>query len=331
MALAGVVRWSPERPVAAYRLAGAAAGMAGPVAYGTVAGHPSAGMPAAIGALAMGGLGRPAKGLAIAAGAVTLAAAAGAAAAGHGWASVALVTGLAFAVALVCGVSRPAAETGARFTTFALIATGLHGTGSPPVVAAKVGAGAFWTALVLLALSARRRKQTAPPGRPAGVLLRRWWRSLHGLAGWRYALRLGLCLAAAETIGMLWHQAKAYWIAVTVVIVVRRRLDGALARPLQRAAGTAAGVAAGSVTLLGAPSSWPLVAVAAALAGLRPLLKEANYALYAAVMTPLVVLLLDFGRPASAATIGYRLADTAIGCALALTIGYLPWRHRDLD
>jgi uncharacterized membrane protein YccC len=42
-------------------------------------------------------------------------------------------------------------------------------------------------------------------------------------------------------------------------------------------------------------------------------------------MTPLVVLLLDFGQTASVATIGYRLADTVIGCAIALVVGYLPW------
>jgi uncharacterized membrane protein YccC len=71
--------------------------------------------------------------------------------------------------------------------------------------------------------------------------------------------------------------------------------------------------------------SWLFVLVVAVLGGLRPFLKARNYALYSVVMTPLVVLLLDFGQTASVATIGYRLADTVIGCAIALVVGYLPW------
>jgi hypothetical protein len=58
--------------------------------------------------------------------------------------------------------------------------------------------------------------------------------------------------------------------------------------------------------------------VVAVLAGARPLLKERNYAAYATIMTPLLVLLLDLGRTRSLSTVGYRLIDTVIGCAIAL-------------
>jgi p-aminobenzoyl-glutamate transporter AbgT len=66
------------------------------------------------------------------------------------------------------------------------------------------------------------------------------------------------------------------------------------------------------------PPSWAIVAVVSILAGLRPLLKERNYAAYAAVMTPLVVLLMDLGRTPELSTVGYRLADTVIGCLIAI-------------
>jgi uncharacterized membrane protein YccC len=107
--------------------------------------------------------------------------------------------------------------------------------------------------------------------------------------------------------------------------VVQHRLDGALTRAVARAAGTAAGVLAGSALLLATPPSWLFVLLVTGLAGARPFLKARNYALYATVMTPLVVLLLDVGQPVTAATIGYRLANTAIGSAIALGAGYLPW------
>ncbi|MFD7156341.1 FUSC family protein [Kribbella sp. NPDC059898] len=65
-------------------------------------------------------------------------------------------------------------------------------------------------------------------------------------------------------------------------------------------------------------SYWIALAVVGVLAGLRPLLKERNYAAYATIMTPLVVLLMDLGRTPELSTVGYRLADTVIGCLLAI-------------
>ncbi|MGW0202167.1 FUSC family protein, partial [Nonomuraea sp. NPDC003201] len=93
----------------------------------------------------------------------------------------------------------------------------------------------------------------------------------------------------------------------------------------ERAAGTAAGAVAGSAALLWVPPSWLFVLLVAALAAVRPMLKERNYTLYATVMTPLVLLLMEGGARVPPATIGYRLADTVIGCVLALGLGYLPW------
>ncbi|MFG6192888.1 FUSC family protein [Nonomuraea sp. JJY05] len=165
----------------------------------------------------------------------------------------------------------------------------------------------------------------ARPAPSAGALLRRWWRTLGSASGWQYPIRLTACLAAAEVAGLLWPQPAASWIAVTVVIVVRRRLDGAVRRSVERAAGTAAGVAAGSAALLWVPPSWLFVLLVAALAAIRPVLKERNHTLYATVMTPLVLLLMEGGARVPPATIGYRVADTVIGCVLALGLGYLPW------
>ena len=70
---------------------------------------------------------------------------------------------------------------------------------------------------------------------------------------------------------------------------------------------------------------WTLIAIIAALAAARPILMAANYTVYAAVMTPLVILLLDFGQEPSFAAIVDRLAATLAGCGLALALGYLAW------
>jgi uncharacterized membrane protein YccC len=112
------------------------------------------------------------------------------------------------------------------------------------------------------------------------------------------------------------------------VIVVQRDFQKALPRALHRAAGTALGVLLISLFLLGTPPLWVTIMLIALLAAARPILRDANYTAYAAVMTPLVILLLDFGQQTSWARIADRLIATAAGCALALTLGYLIWIKR---
>jgi hypothetical protein len=311
---------------------GGALSLGGPVAYGLGSGHLAQGMLTALGALAASGVavapGRYTVRLGYAFVTATAAGLLGAAIAGRGWAMALVVVAVAGVVSVLGGFSRTAAESTTRFVTFLAIATGLGPVAGPVRVAVVFALGAAWATLValvvgLLGRSARPAVRPVPP--PFAARPRRWRRSLRGLPGRQYPLRLMVCLAVAEAVGLLWHQDKAYWIAVTVAIVVRRRLDGALVRAVQRAAGTAAGVLAGTAFVWWAPPPWSTVVIVTVLAGIRPLLKARNYALYATVMTPLVVLLLDAGAGVTAATIGYRLADTVVGCAIALGVGYLPW------
>ena len=42
-------------------------------------------------------------------------------------------------------------------------------------------------------------------------------------------------------------------------------------------------------------------------------------------MTPLIVLLLDFGQAISVAILADRLMATITGCLITLLFGYLPW------
>jgi hypothetical protein len=208
------------------------------------------------------------------------------------------------------------ADATTRFVTFLVMATGLTAA-APWEVAQWFALGVAWA--ILLGLAAAPFSPAGPEvARPTyRQLWRRWWGRLHGLDGWRYAVQLLPALALAEVISVLWHQEKGYWIALAVVIVVRRR-GGSLLRATQRCLGTCAGVLIGSLLVLRVPPSWAIVAVVSILAGLRPLLKERNYAAYATVMTPLVVLLMDLGRTPELSTVGYRLIDTVIGCLIAI-------------
>ncbi|TMR92621.1 FUSC family protein [Nonomuraea basaltis] len=315
------------------RMAIAGLGLGGPVAWGVVSGRPEFGMLAALGALAVSGISmtggtraRLTRGACTMA-AITVAGFAGTALAGRGWITALAVVLVAAVAAIPAGMSRPMAEHAIRFITVLVITIGLSAGADPVGVALLYAAGAVWGLLLALLLT-RKEPGTSPPALRWREALRRWRGALRR---WHYPARLTCCLAAAGAIGLLWPQPTSSWISLTVVIVVRPRLDDALRRPFERAAGTGAGVLVGSAVLLWAPPSWLFVLLVGMLGALRPLLKDRHDTLYATVMTPLVLLLMDGGQGVSAATIGYRLADTAIGCALALGLGYLPWirRHQD--
>jgi len=331
-----VLHWSRDTPVVPAQLVTAALAMAGPITYGVTTGHLTHASFAALGALAVNFVHAPTmrRPFSWLAGAqsralwlvrtqgrvgvvVTVAALVGAWLGDRGWVGAVGVVGLAAVAAVVGGFSRWMADATARFITFLVMATGLGGA-AVWEVAGWFAVGVAWAILLGLAAAV-----FSAPGAPAGgvptyqQLWKRWWGNLHRFEGWQYAVRLVPALAVAEVIGVLWHQEKGYWIALAVVIVVRRR-GGSLLRATQRCLGTCAGVLIGGALVVWVPPSWAIVAVVSVLAGLRPLLRERNYAAYATVMTPLVVLLMDLGRTPGLSTIGYRLIDTAIGCLIAI-------------
>lgn len=347
--VADASRWSRDEPVHPSWIVGAALGMAVPMAVGAATGQVPLGMLASLGGLALSGVAAQGtlrrqsiqSGYALVAGAAAILV--GSAIGGQAW-----ITGVAIVVttilaALMGGVSRTAARYSSMFIIFVIIGSifGGPGAASPLGVTFIFLLGAIWTISVTLAASYLFRaagweripspgtiadRQLAPPS--ILRLLRHWLASLHHLAGWQYTLRIGLCMTACETIAVLWGQAQSYWIAIVVAIVVHRRFGDTISRVSKRAIGTFAGVIAGSLLLLWSPPAGLLVLVVAVLAALRPLLKVRNYALYSAVMTPLVFILLEFGNPVSPAIIAFRLIDTAIGLFIAIVLGYLIWPSR---
>lgn len=305
-----VIHWSRDTPVPPAQLLTAALAMAAPITYGVTTNHLPQASFAALGALAgagRSGLGGVGTGLV-----VTAAAALGTLVGGRGWTAVVVVVGLAAVAAVIGGFNRWMADATTRFITFLVMATGLGGADTWEVTR-WFAAGVVWAAVLALFTS-------APPPRATPTyrqLWRRWRGMLHRFDGWQYAVHLLPPLAVASAIGVYWHQEKSYWIALAVVIVVRRRGDSLL-RATERCLGTCVGVLIGGALALWVPPSWAIVAVVGVLAGLRPLLKERNYAAYATIMTPLVVLLMDLGRTPELSTVGYRLIDTVLGCLLAI-------------
>ena len=319
-------------------------GMAVPVAVGAATGHGQIGVLASLGGLAVSGDGedetfntqRP--GLINALAATGLAMLTGSLLAGRGLAAALALPAIAGAVGLCGGLSRPLARAATQFILFTVIAAHLGAKEIHPLAKTFVFLiGAAWTALLSLSLrpifqafmpATVNPTAAAPPRYTMEQLMPRWRRSLSQFSGWQYTLRIFLCLAAAESFVLVWPYGHGYWVVITAAIVVHRNLQAALPRAVDRAAGTVGGVLLCGALMFVSPSVWALIATIAILAALRPLLREANYTAYAAVMTPLVILLLDYGQAPSLETVMDRLVATLAGCALALTLGYLVWCKR---
>jgi hypothetical protein len=319
-------------------------GLAGPLVVGAMTDHLQAGMAASLGGLVLGGEGKgetsgeQAPGLIYALAAGSAAMLTGAALSGHARAAAFGISFLAAAAGLIGSISRPLARATTQYILYTIIAANLAAQGTQPLgVMLMFLQGACWTAALFLVLRPlfKVMGRSSHPAIPKNTVqlhkytakqrLRRWRKSLARLSGWQYVVRISSCLGAAAIFEWILPLHHGYWVSVTVVIVVQRNLQTAAARAFHRAAGTVLGVLLISLLLLASPPVWALLLIIAALAAARPILLETNYTAYAAVMTPLVILLLDFGQDPSWADVVDRLAATLAGCGLALTLGYLGW------
>lgn len=330
--LAEALSWSPQEPTAPLAIVAAALGMAAPVMLGFLAGAPQAGFAAALGALAVAPAEPGAKpgvhlrdaGLALAPTvlAVLLLIAAGE----SGPARSAVVVAAAALAALVSGYSRPMAVLATRFVVFLTIALAVplgdvrQGLGTLALVIA----GALWTSALSLAAALARPAPPvdAAPRRQASAQQKRarWTRTLSTLAGWSYTARLAIGLALAGLADHLVPGHHLHWTALTVALLTPRGDEVLSVRTTQRAMGTAIGVAATGLAWQ-AGLTAPLVVIALGLlAGLRAWLRPANYLAYSIVMTPLIMLIIDGGRPPEAGLLVDRLVATLIGALLVTAL-----------
>jgi len=318
-------------------------GLVGPIAVGYAAGHARFGMVASLGGLALSGRGNAetvpeqTRHLIYALASGTIAMLVGASLSGQGMITAFAVAAVASVAALFGSISRPLARAAPLFMLFTIIAANLDaGEIHPLGVMFLFFLGGLWAAGVSLGLrpllgaigaagSPDRPTAVVQPKYPARLLLRRWTKSLAQWSGWRYALRIALCLFIGSGFEWIWPHHHGYWVFITVVIVVQRDLEAALKRTFRRAAGTLFGVLLTGLLVFAPPPVLSVVAIIAACAAARSVLVESNYIAYVAVQTLLVILLLDFGQAPSWAVIVDRLAATLAGCALALTVGYVGW------
>ncbi|MEV7170495.1 FUSC family protein [Streptomyces sp. NPDC093224] len=144
-------------------------------------------------------------------------------------------------------------------------------------------------------------------------------------ASWRYGLRLALCIGLAQALVSVGPAGRSYWVPLAATFVLKPDFGSVFSRAVQRAVGTAVGLAAAAMVLVFVPSGWAYVPVLMVLGALIPAGNALGFAFMTATVSPVVLLQSDIMSGQHFALVGPQLLDSLLGCAIVLVAGYLLW------
>lgn len=147
------------------------------------------------------------------------------------------------------------------------------------------------------------------------------------------ALALAICLGIGLSFHFVDRVTHWYWIPMTIVIVMRPDLGSVFGRTILRCVGTSAGVLIGAAILIFVPLGVTFVVILTGIACLMPWAIQKSYAFFAMVLTPLVLVLIDYISPETkeANYAIWRFVDTLTGGFIVIVFGYLIWPKRKYD
>jgi uncharacterized membrane protein YccC len=141
--------------------------------------------------------------------------------------------------------------------------------------------------------------------------------------GFRHALRLGFIAALGQTIATVLNLPRGYWIAVTILFILKPNFGGTLQRAVLRLSGTVLGGLIAAALSLTIQEEVILIAILPVLAFTALSVRPINYGLYTLALTPMIMVMLDVGHTADWGTSFVRVLHTFIGGFLAVIGGYL--------
>jgi hypothetical protein len=195
-------------------------------------------------------------------------------------------------------------------------AIGHHG-----IAALIFGLGALWNVAIRVLLA--RRRPPAPVAEPARTPTAAqrhayWRRTMRDRAGWQFPIRLILGLGAASVLRHLWPAHHYGWILVTAAVLTQRPLELVPVKITQRALGTAFGVAITWVILRSVTAPLGLAVLICLLATAAPLARSRNYLAYSVLATPVILMVMDIGKPIETALLADRLVATALAAVIVM-------------
>lgn len=137
--------------------------------------------------------------------------------------------------------------------------------------------------------------------------------------------RLALCMGAATALTLALHErSHAFWLPLTVAVIVRPEYASVFVRTVNRVCGTLLGAAATAALLATGPPEITMACAAAAALGFAAMTAPKLYALNVVGVTASALLSSSLTGP-DAVLPGLRLLDTLLGAAVAVVLGYLLW------
>ncbi|NMP22104.1 FUSC family protein [Sulfobacillus harzensis] len=139
-------------------------------------------------------------------------------------------------------------------------------------------------------------------------------------SAFRHSVRIMGTLALGLLVEHLFHLPRGYWVVLTTMVVLKADFFSTIGRGLARVVGTAAGVVAGTLVVVGFHDLVIGILVAMVVFALAMYaIINVNYTVFSMVVSAEIVLLLSFfERVPPFLAMADRLSDTVIGSALAL-------------
>jgi len=141
----------------------------------------------------------------------------------------------------------------------------------------------------------------------------------------RHAVRLTLCVAAGDATGRVLHPYRAYWIPMTIVLVLKPEFAVTFSRGVLLIAGTLTGLSLATALFHYLPIH---MATEIALIGVFTFLMRwvgpANYGIFGVTISTLVVMLISITGVAPKEVIQARAINTVLGGVFAL-VAYAAW------
>jgi uncharacterized membrane protein YccC len=141
----------------------------------------------------------------------------------------------------------------------------------------------------------------------------------------RHSLRLAIVVLLGYAIGVQFALQNAYWILLTIVVILRPNYGLTKSRSLQRIAGTLIGAGIASVIVLTIQSTALYATLAILTLVLAFAMVQKNYKTAAAFITISVVFIYALLKADILQVIQYRIIDTLIGAGLATLGGLFLW------
>jgi uncharacterized membrane protein YccC len=149
----------------------------------------------------------------------------------------------------------------------------------------------------------------------------------------RHAARIAVVVTPALAATLIWHGAYTHWVNITLVLVMQPFFATTWQRSLERVAGTLlGGVIAGALSAI-MRSRLHVAGLLPVLGALALAVRQVSYAVYIAVYTPTVILLVENIHPGGPA---WRIAlaragFTMLGGLLAVAANILLWPSWEPD